>query len=84
MSHCDQFVFSFSISDEGIDKETFLSLGDSGSINVLIPKIGPRVKFRKRLKEFLQVMCSNARIPYTNTNMLVFQGLQDIKLKSRS
>lgn len=40
--------------DEGIDKDTFLSLGDSDSINILIPKIGPRVKFKKRLKENLQ------------------------------
>lgn len=64
--------FLFSISDENIDKETFLSLADSGSINFLTPKIGPRVKFRKRLKEYLKVMCS----AYTNTltfeNTLVF------------
>ncbi|XP_031695583.1 uncharacterized protein LOC116377955 isoform X1 [Anarrhichthys ocellatus] len=40
--------------DEGIDKETFLSLGDLGSVNVLIPKIGQRAKFRKRLRDYLQ------------------------------
>ncbi|XP_051797007.1 uncharacterized protein LOC127531520 isoform X1 [Acanthochromis polyacanthus] len=42
--------------EEGIDKETFLSLEESGSINVLIPQIGPRVKFRKRLREYLQAL----------------------------
>ncbi|XP_051243578.1 uncharacterized protein LOC127356108 isoform X4 [Dicentrarchus labrax] len=47
-----EFIQRF--EDEGIDKETFLSLGELGRINVLIPKIGPRVKFRKRLKEYLQ------------------------------
>ncbi|XP_026016884.1 uncharacterized protein LOC113018025 isoform X1 [Astatotilapia calliptera] len=41
--------------DEGIDKETFLNLGDSIRINLLFPKIGPRVKFRKRLKDYLQM-----------------------------
>ncbi|XP_067333535.1 uncharacterized protein [Channa argus] len=40
--------------DEDIDKETFLHLEESGSINILIPKIGPRVKFKKRLREYLQ------------------------------
>ncbi|KAM4531750.1 uncharacterized protein PAE49_023884 [Odontesthes bonariensis] len=40
--------------EEGIDKEAFLSLEESGSINALIPKIGPRVKFRKRLRDYLQ------------------------------
>lgn len=45
------------LPDRGIDKETFLNLGDSSSINAFIPKIGPRVKFRKRLKEYLQVRC---------------------------
>ncbi len=45
------------LSDEGIDKETFLSLEESGNLNDLIPKIGPRVKFRKRLREYLQVLC---------------------------
>ncbi|XP_059203363.1 uncharacterized protein LOC131982778 isoform X4 [Centropristis striata] len=47
-----EFIQRF--EDESIDKETFLSLGDSDSISVLIPKIGPRVKFKKRLKEYLQ------------------------------
>ncbi|XP_049418332.1 uncharacterized protein LOC125880098 [Epinephelus fuscoguttatus] len=47
-----EFVQKF--EDEGIDKETFLSLGDSAGINALIPKVGPRVKFKKRLKEYLQ------------------------------
>ncbi|XP_050929971.1 uncharacterized protein LOC108886169 isoform X2 [Lates calcarifer] len=46
----------FFISDEGIDKETFHSLEDSNTINVLIPKIGPRVKFRKQLREYLQTL----------------------------
>lgn len=41
--------------DEGIDKETFLNLGDSVQLNLLFPRIGPRVKFRKRLKEYLQM-----------------------------
>ncbi|XP_025762011.1 uncharacterized protein LOC102082017 isoform X2 [Oreochromis niloticus] len=41
--------------DEGIDKETFLNLGDSIQLNLLFPRIGPRVKFRKRLKEYLQM-----------------------------
>ncbi|KAL3987097.1 organic solute transporter subunit alpha [Sarotherodon galilaeus] len=39
--------------DEGIDKEAFLSL-ESSRINTLIPKIGPRVKFKRRLREYLQ------------------------------
>ncbi|KAM3598530.1 uncharacterized protein V6R79_019117 [Siganus canaliculatus] len=39
--------------EEGIGKETFLSLGESDDINDLIPKIGPRAKFRKGLKEYL-------------------------------
>ncbi|XP_035852374.1 uncharacterized protein LOC116059288 isoform X2 [Sander lucioperca] len=42
--------------DEGIDKETFLILEESGNFNVLIPKIGPRVKFRKKLREYLQAL----------------------------
>ena len=49
--------FLLSISDEGIDKEIFLNLEDT-NINVLIPKIGPRVKFKRRLKEYLQVRFS--------------------------
>ena len=49
-------IFFFFILDEGIDKETFLSLEESGNISDLIPKIGPRVKFRKRLREYLQVI----------------------------
>ncbi|KAK2893848.1 hypothetical protein Q8A73_016332 [Channa argus] len=44
----------YSVPDEDIDKETFLRLEESGSINILIPTIGPRVKFRKRLREYLQ------------------------------
>ncbi|XP_008284817.1 uncharacterized protein LOC103360717 isoform X2 [Stegastes partitus] len=44
--------------EEGIDKETFLSLEESGSISVLIPQIGPRVKFKKRLREYLQALNS--------------------------
>lgn len=43
--------------DQGIDKETFLSLEESGNLNDLIPRTGPRVKFRKRLREYLQVTC---------------------------
>ncbi|XP_039681438.1 uncharacterized protein LOC120574969 isoform X1 [Perca fluviatilis] len=42
--------------DEGIDKETFLILEESGNLNILIPKIGPRVKFRKKLREYLQAL----------------------------
>ncbi len=49
--------FFFFISDEAIDKETFLSLEESGNLSVLIPKMGPRVKFRKRLREYLEVKC---------------------------
>ncbi|KAM3597487.1 uncharacterized protein V6R79_005250 [Siganus canaliculatus] len=44
--------------EEGIGKETFLSLGESDDINDLIPKIGPRAKFRKRLKEYLAWNCT--------------------------
>ncbi|KAI3359835.1 hypothetical protein L3Q82_014190 [Scortum barcoo] len=47
--------------NEGIDKETFLSLRELRSINVFIPKIGPRVKFRKRLKEYLQAQTTSKR-----------------------
>ncbi|XP_071371530.1 nuclear GTPase SLIP-GC-like isoform X2 [Centroberyx affinis] len=39
--------------DEGIDKESFLSLEES-DIKDVIPKVGPRAKFKKRLKELLQ------------------------------
>ncbi|XP_078140987.1 uncharacterized protein LOC139931527 isoform X1 [Centroberyx gerrardi] len=39
--------------DEGIDKESFLILDDS-DIKDVIPKVGPRAKFKKRLKELLQ------------------------------
>ncbi|XP_054861077.1 uncharacterized protein LOC118471478 isoform X2 [Amphiprion ocellaris] len=49
--------------EEGIDKETFLSLEESGSINVLIPQIGPRVKFRKRLREYLQALETRDETP---------------------
>lgn len=50
------FVILF-LLDQGIDKETFLSLEESGNLNDLIPRTGPRVKFRKRLREYLQVTC---------------------------
>uniref|UniRef100_UPI003AAF7544 nuclear GTPase SLIP-GC-like n=1 Tax=Centroberyx gerrardi TaxID=166262 RepID=UPI003AAF7544 len=39
--------------DEGIDKESFLSLEES-EITALIPKIGPARKFRNKVKKFLQ------------------------------
>lgn len=58
LASSDFWIFYFVvgiISDEGIDKEMFLNLGDSIRINLLFPKIGPRVKFRKRLKDYLQV-----------------------------
>lgn len=58
LASSDFWIFYFVvgiISDEGIDKETFLNLGDSIRINLLFPRIGPRVKFRKRLKDYLQV-----------------------------
>ncbi|XP_055079551.1 uncharacterized protein LOC117375568 isoform X3 [Periophthalmus magnuspinnatus] len=40
--------------DEQINDETFLSLDTSAHLEVLIPKTGPRVKFRKRLQEYKQ------------------------------
>ncbi|CAG5897779.1 unnamed protein product [Menidia menidia] len=49
--------------EEGIDKEAFLNLEELGNINTLIPKIGPRVKFRKRLKEYLQTLKTNDDTP---------------------
>uniref|UniRef100_UPI003AAD5AFE nuclear GTPase SLIP-GC-like n=1 Tax=Centroberyx gerrardi TaxID=166262 RepID=UPI003AAD5AFE len=41
--------------DQGIEKESFLGLEQSGDINDLIPKIGPRTKFKNRLSAFLQI-----------------------------
>ncbi|TDH02909.1 hypothetical protein EPR50_G00157500 [Perca flavescens] len=49
-----ELIYRF--EDEGIDKETFLILEESGNFKVLIPKIGPRVKFRKKLREYLQAL----------------------------
>ncbi|XP_051243573.1 uncharacterized protein LOC127356108 isoform X2 [Dicentrarchus labrax] len=49
-----EFIQRF--EDEGIDKETFLSLEESGNLTELIPKTGPRVKFRKRFREYLQAL----------------------------
>ncbi|XP_072299437.1 uncharacterized protein [Eucyclogobius newberryi] len=40
--------------DEEINNKTFLGLDTSEHLKVLIPKVGPRVKFRKRLKEYKQ------------------------------
>ena len=43
------------ISDEEIDEESFLFLKEKDFIN-LIPKIGPRSRFRKQHKAFLKVL----------------------------
>ncbi|KAM9488568.1 uncharacterized protein Hap1MRO34_005469 [Clarias gariepinus] len=49
-----------SFTDQAIDEESFLLL-DEGTINCIIPKIGPRLKFLKYFREFT----GNAGLPST-------------------
>ncbi|XP_072224612.1 uncharacterized protein [Leuresthes tenuis] len=72
-----EFIQRF--QEEGVDKETFLSLGDSSSLNVLISKIGPRAKFKKRLGEYLQMKtCTFVRDKLTEWELSeLIQTLQE-------
>ena len=51
------------ISDENIDKESLLLLDDQDINENLIPKLGPRVKFKRKLK-LLKVTCTTLDLIY--------------------
>lgn len=44
------------MTDEGIDSESLYDLGDV-EIDQLIPKMGPRLKFKRRLKQLKVISC---------------------------
>lgn len=53
------------ITDEGIDEESFYVL-DGEDILKLMPKVGPRAKFKTKMK-LLKVILWTVKILYTNT-----------------
>lgn len=54
------FCFVFLITDEGINQESLYCLNDQ-EIDSLIPKLGPRAKFKRRL-ESLKVKSFTVKI----------------------